>query len=100
MQQARLHILWKTVTGSINDSPYDDPQLSQQQQITHSNNNLITTTTKPSHQNQIAHSTRKELTAQTNALTAQTNTLTVPRNRGSIFCLFLDLKKEGITCSW
>ena len=44
-------------------------------------------------QNQVAHSTNK-------LLTAQTNTLTAPRNRGVIFCLFLDLKKEEITCPW
>ena len=60
------------------------PQLSQQQQITHSNNKLITTTTKNSHQNRIP--------------TEQTNTLTEPRSRGGIFCLVLDLKKEGVTC--
>ena len=44
---------------------YGGPQLSQQQQITHSNNKLIATITKTSHQNQIAHSTNKMLTAQT-----------------------------------
>ena len=32
---------------------YGGPQLSQQQQITHSDNKLIATTTKTSHQNQI-----------------------------------------------
>ena len=93
---------------------YGGPQLSQQQQITHSNNKLIATTTKTSHQNQIAHSTNKmltaqtktltaqtkTLTAQTKTLTAQTKTLTAPPNRGGLSCLFLDLKKEGITWPW
>ena len=55
---------------------YGGPQLSQQQQITHSNNKLIATTTKTSHQNQMAHSTNKILTAQTKTLTAQTKTFT------------------------
>ena len=49
---------------------YGGPQLSQQQQITHSNNKLIATIRKNSHQNQIAHSTNKILTAQTKMLTA------------------------------
>ena len=86
---------------------YGGPQLSQQQQITHSNNKLIATTTKTSHQNQIAHSTNKmltaqtkTLTAQTKTLTAQTKTLTAPPNRGGLSCLFLDLKKEGTTWPW
>ena len=86
---------------------YGGPQLSQQQQITHSSNKLIATTTKTSHQNQIAHSTNKMLTAQTKTLTAQTKTLTsqtkmltAPPNRGGLLCLFLDLKKEGITWLW
>ena len=93
---------------------YGGPQLSQQQQITHSNNKLIATITKTSHQNQIAHSTNKMLTAQTKTLTAQTKTLTAqtktlttqtktltaPPNRGGLSCLFLDLKKEGITWGW
>ena len=73
---------------------YGGPQLSQQQQITHSNNKLIATITKTSHQNQIAHSTNKMLTAQTKTLTAQTKTLTAPPDRGSLSCLFLDLKKR------
>ena len=93
---------------------YAGPQLSQQQQITHSNNKLIAMITKTSHQNQIAHSTNKmltaqtktltaqtkTLTAQTKTLTAQTKTLTAPPNRGGLSCLFLDLKKEGITWPW
>ena len=93
---------------------YGGPQLSQQQQITHSNNKLIATITRTSHQNQIAHSTNKMLTAQTKTLTAQTKpltaptktltaqtkTLTAPPNRGGLSCLFLDLKKEGITWPW
>ena len=100
---------------------YGGPQLSQQQQITHSNNKLIATTTKTSHQNQIAHSTNEMLTAQTKTLTAQTKTLTAqtktltaqtkpltaqtkaltaPPNRGSLSCLFLDLKKKRITWPW
>ena len=93
---------------------YGGPQLSQQQQITHSNNKLIATITKTSHQNQIAHSTNKMLTAQTKTLTTQTKTLTTqtktltaqmkmltaPPNRGGLLCLFLDLKKEGITWPW
>ena len=79
-----------------------------------STNEMITMTTKTSHQNQIAHSTNKMLTAQTKTLiaqaktftaqtktftaqtktlTAQTKTLTAPRNRGSLLCLFLNLKK-------
>ena len=37
---------------------------------------MIATITKTSHQNQIAHSTNKMLTAQTKTLTAQTKTLT------------------------
>ena len=70
--------------------------------------------TKTSHQNQIAHSTNKmltaqtktltaqmkTLTAQTKTLTAQTKTLTAPPNRSGLSCLFLDLKKEGITWPW
>ena len=105
----------------IHSTFYGDPQLSQQQQITYSNNKLITTITKTSHQNQIAHSTNKMLTAQTKTLTAQTKTLTAqtktptaqtktltaqtktltaPPNRGGLSCLFLDLKKEGITWPW
>ena len=60
-------------------SKYGDPQLSQQKQNTHSNSKLITTTTNSSHQNQIAHSTNKMLTAQTKTLTAQTKILTAPR---------------------
>ena len=40
------------------------------------------------------------LTAQTKTLTAQTKTLTAPPNRGGLSCLFLDLKKEGITWLW
>ena len=86
---------------------YGGPQLSQQQQITHSNNKLIATITKTSHQNQIAHSTNqmltaqtKTLTAQTKTLTAQTKTLTAPPMRGGLSCFFLDLKKEGITWPW
>ena len=107
---------------------YGGPQLSQQQQITHSNNKLIATITKTSHQNQITHSTNKMLTAQTKTLTAQTKTLTAqaktltaqtktltaqtktptaqtktltaPPNRDGLSCLFLDLKKEGITWPW
>ena len=100
---------------------YGGPQLSQQQQITHSNNKLIATITKTSHQNQIAHSKNKMLTAQTKPLTAQTKTLTAqtktltaqtktltaqtktlsaPPNRGGLSCLFLDLKKEGNTWPW
>ena len=67
--------------------PYGDPQLSQQQQITHSNNKLIATTTKTSHQNQIAHSTYKMLTAQTKILTASPD-------RGGLLCLFPDLKRK------
>ena len=50
-------------------------------------------TTKTSHQNQIAHSSNK-------MLTAQTKTLTASPNRGGLSCLFLDLKKEGITRPW
>ena len=42
----------------------------------------------------------KTLTAQTKTLTAQTKTLTAPPNRGGLSCLFLDLKKEGITWPW
>ena len=96
---------------------------------------MIATTTKTSHQNQIAHITNKMLTAQTKTLTAQTKTLTAqtktltaqtktltaqtktlttqtktltaqtktltaPPNRGGLSCLFLDLKKEGITWPW
>ena len=100
---------------------YGGPQLLQQQQITHSNNKLIATITKTSHQNQIAHSTNKMLTAQTKTLTAQTKTLTAqtktltaqtktltaqtktltePPNRGGLLCLFIDLKKQGITWPW
>ena len=93
---------------------YGGPQLSQQQQITHSDNKLIATITKTSHQNQIAHSTNKMLTAQmktltaqtktitaqTKIFTAQTKTLTAAPNRGGLSCLFLDLKKEGITWPW
>ena len=91
--------------------------------------------TKTSHQNQIAHSTNKMLTAQTKTftaqtktltaqtktvtaqtktvtaqtktltaqaktLTAQTKTLTAPPNQSGLSCLFLDLKKEGITRPW
>ena len=56
--------------------------------------------TKISHQNQIARNTNKMLTAQTKTLTAQTKTLTAPPNRGGLLCLFLDLKKEGITWPW
>ena len=96
---------------------FGGPQLSQQQQITHSNNKLIATITKTSHQNQIAHSTNKMLTAQMKTLTAQTKTLTAqtktltaqtkthstgqnshaqtktlraPPNRGGLSCLFPD----------
>ena len=64
-------------------------------------------TTKTSHQNQIAHSTNKMLTAQTKTLTTQTRTLTAqtktliaPPNPGGLSCPFLDLKKEGITWPW
>ena len=42
----------------------------------------------------------KTLTAQTKTLTAQTKILTAPRNQGGLLCLFLDLKKEGISCPW
>ena len=99
----------------------------QQQQITHSNNKLITTITKTSHQSQIAIAQtrcsqykrklsqhkrklsqhkrklsqhKRKLTAQTKTLTAQTKKLTAPPNRGGLSCLFLDLKKEGITWPW
>ena len=75
---------------------------------------MIASITKTSHQNRIAHSTNKMLTAQTKTLTAQTKTLTAqtktlkaqmkmltaPPNRGSLSCLFLDLKKEGMTWQW
>ena len=68
---------------------YCGPQLSQQQQITHSNNKLITTTTKTSHQTQIAHRANKiMLTAQKKILTAQTKTLTAPPNRGVYYASF------------
>ena len=49
------------------------PQLSQQQQITHSNNKLIATTTKTSHQNQIAHSTSMQDAHSTNENSHSTN---------------------------
>ena len=42
----------------------------------------------------------RTLTAQTKTLTAQTKRLTAPPNRGGLSCLFLDLKKEGITWPW
>ena len=97
----------KNLRNSCEGSSYGGPQLSHQQQITHSYNKLIATTTKTSHQNQIAHSTNKmltaqtkTLTAQTKTLTAQTKTLTAPPNRGGLSCLFLDLKKDGITWPW
>ena len=86
---------------------YGGPQLSQQQQITHSNNELIATITQTSHQNQIAHSTNKMLTAHTKTLTAQTkNSHSTNQNSHSTnqnahsSCLFLDLKKEVITWPW
>ena len=62
---------------------YGGPQLSQQQQITHSNNKLIATITKTSHQNQIAHSTNKMLTAQMKTLTVQTKTHSTNENSHS-----------------
>ena len=42
----------------------------------------------------------KTLTAQTKTLTAQTKAVTAPPNRGGVSCLFLDMKKEGITWPW
>ena len=135
MSSLQLSLLLFSVNVRYQTSSYSGPQLSQQQQITHSNNKLIAMITKASHQNQIAHSTNKMLTAQTKTLTAQTKTLTAqtktltaqtkiltaqtktrtaqtktltaqmktltaPPNRGNLSCLFLDLKKEGVTWPW
>ena len=84
-------ILQRIRTGTVSHNSYSNSK------FTDSTNELITTITKTSHQNQIAHNTNKMLTAQTKTLTAQTKTftaqrkaLTAPRNRGGLLCLFLD----------
>ena len=85
-ERTTVFLRWPiTVTATAN--------YSQHKRIDHNDN-------KTSHQNQIAQNTNKMLTAQTKTFTAQTKTLTAqtktlkaPRNRGSLLCLFLNLKK-------